>query len=111
MKVVLLAGGFGSRISEESQFKPKPCLLYTSTGVSCQCAALINFLRQQHIPVNNLLTANILCHGVPSQKMFNAYREEQERVLGKRLVSFLFRNKRVVKSQINSRAAYIEYDD
>ena len=23
MKVVLLAGGFGSRISEESQFKPK----------------------------------------------------------------------------------------
>ena len=81
------------------------------TGVSCQCAALINLLRQQHIPVNNLLTANILCHGVPSQKMFNAYREEQERVLGKRLVSFLFRNKRVVKSQINSRSAYIEYDD
>ena len=53
MKVVLLAGGFGSRISEESQFKPKPmieiggmpilwhimkeyayygCLLYTSGG-------------------------------------------------------------------------------
>ncbi|WP_405740077.1 sugar phosphate nucleotidyltransferase, partial [Anaerovibrio slackiae] len=24
MKVVLLAGGFGTRISEESQFKPKP---------------------------------------------------------------------------------------
>ena len=26
MKVVLLAGGFGTRISEESQFKPKPML-------------------------------------------------------------------------------------
>ncbi len=26
MKVVLLAGGFGSRISEESQFKPKPLI-------------------------------------------------------------------------------------
>ena len=24
MKIVLLAGGFGTRISEESQFKPKP---------------------------------------------------------------------------------------
>lgn len=24
MKVVILAGGFGTRISEESQFKPKP---------------------------------------------------------------------------------------
>ena len=46
MKVVLLAGGLGTRISEESQYKPKPmieiggmpilwhimksCLLYTS---------------------------------------------------------------------------------
>ena len=26
MKVVLLAGGFGTRISEQSQFKPKPML-------------------------------------------------------------------------------------
>ena len=26
MKVVLLAGGFGTRISEESQYKPKPML-------------------------------------------------------------------------------------
>ena len=26
MKVVLLAGGFGSRISEESVFKPKPMI-------------------------------------------------------------------------------------
>ena len=43
MKVVLLAGGYGTRISEESQFKPKPmieiggkpiiCLLYTSRCV------------------------------------------------------------------------------
>ena len=40
MKVVILAGGYGTRISEESKFKPKPmieiggmpiiCLLYTS---------------------------------------------------------------------------------
>lgn len=26
MKVVLLAGGFGTRISEESTFKPKPMI-------------------------------------------------------------------------------------
>ena len=26
MKVVLLAGGFGTRISEESRFKPKPMI-------------------------------------------------------------------------------------
>ena len=26
MKIVLLAGGYGTRISEESQFKPKPMI-------------------------------------------------------------------------------------
>ena len=26
MKVVILAGGFGTRITEESQFKPKPMI-------------------------------------------------------------------------------------
>ena len=30
MKVVILAGGFGTRISEESQFKPKPMKLVGS---------------------------------------------------------------------------------
>ena len=28
MKVVILAGGFGTRISEESQYKPKPMVAY-----------------------------------------------------------------------------------
>lgn len=32
MKVVLLAGGLGTRISEESQFKPKPMI---EIGASC----------------------------------------------------------------------------
>lgn len=32
MKVVLLAGGFGSRISEESVFKPKS-MIYNGTDV------------------------------------------------------------------------------
>ena len=26
MKVIILAGGYGTRISEESQFKPKPII-------------------------------------------------------------------------------------
>lgn len=81
------------------------------TGVSCQCAALVNFLRQRHVPTDNLLTANILCHGVPSQKMFDAYRNEQERVLGKKMLGFMFRNKKMFKGKVNSRTAYIEYGD
>ena len=47
MKVVLLAGGFGTRISEESQFKPKPMvdlggmpILDVGWGYECYTKAL-----------------------------------------------------------------------
>ena len=81
------------------------------TGVSCQCAALFNYLRLKCISIENLLVANILCHGVPSQKMFDVYREEQERLLGKKIVGFQFKNKRQFKGKVNSRTAYVEYND
>jgi len=42
MKTVILAGGLGTRISEESQFKPKPMIEITrptaSTTSSCAWA-------------------------------------------------------------------------
>lgn len=37
MKVVLLAGGLGTRISEESQYKPKPMI---EIGASRFCGIL-----------------------------------------------------------------------
>lgn len=36
MKVVLLAGGMGTRISEESQFKPKPMVEIGSKPILCR---------------------------------------------------------------------------
>lgn len=43
MKVVILAGGFGTRISEESQFKPKPMVeLGDSTTAKRRGEAEIN---------------------------------------------------------------------
>lgn len=36
MKVVLLAGGLGTRISEESQYKPKPMI--EIGGILSRCA-------------------------------------------------------------------------
>ena len=33
MKVVLLAGGFGTRISEESHLKPKPMIDYMARTI------------------------------------------------------------------------------
>lgn len=36
MKVVLLAGGFGTRISEQSQYKPKPMLEVGGKPILCE---------------------------------------------------------------------------
>lgn len=38
-------------------------------GTPCQVAGLQGFLRQKDYP--NLITADLICHGVPSQKMLN----------------------------------------
>ncbi len=46
------------------------------TGLPCQCAGLLNYLRK---PYKNLLTMDFLCHGVPSQIVFDAYKESREK--------------------------------
>lgn len=40
------------------------------TGTPCQVAGLLTFLRR---PYDNLVTCDVVCHGVPSQKAFDAY--------------------------------------
>jgi|ADurb_Val_02_Slu_FD_contig_21_2623836_length_2617_multi_6_in_0_out_0_3 coenzyme F420-reducing hydrogenase beta subunit len=48
-------------------------------GTPCQVAALKNYLAKKY---NNLLTADFICHGVPSQEMFDRclqYEEEKEK--------------------------------
>lgn len=43
------------------------------TGTPCQVAGLLTFL---HRPYANLYTCDVVCHGVPSQKAFDAYIEK-----------------------------------
>lgn len=43
------------------------------TGTSCQIAGLKRFLNKEY---ENLLTADCLCHGVPSPKVWNSYIKE-----------------------------------
>lgn len=43
------------------------------TGCPCQVAALYTYLGKDY---QNLVTADIMCHGVPSQKIFRQYLEE-----------------------------------
>ncbi len=40
------------------------------TGTPCQVAGLYSYL---HKPYENLFTVDVVCHGVPSQKAFDAY--------------------------------------
>ena len=44
------------------------------TGVPCQIAALLLFLRK---PYENLLTVDLLCEGVPSPKLWKRYLKEE----------------------------------
>lgn len=44
------------------------------TGTPCQIVGLLHYLRK---PYKNLLTVDIICHGVPSPKVWNRYLNEE----------------------------------
>lgn len=60
------------------------------TGTACQVYALKKYLRRDY---DNLLTFDIVCHGVPSRKLLQAYVKHYERVEGKELKEIYFRFK------------------
>lgn len=59
-------------------------------GTPCQVAALRLFLRNDY---ERLITLDFVCHGVPSQKVFDAFVTELETRKGVRLDTFNFRDK------------------
>ena len=60
-------------------------------GTPCQVAGLKGFLGRDW---PNLLTADLVCHGVPSERMFNGYVREIAEKHGADVVDFRFRCKR-----------------
>lgn len=60
------------------------------TGTPCQIKALKLFLRRDY---KNLLTVDLLCHGVPSYLLFNSYKKYLEEKHGGEIESFTFRDK------------------
>lgn len=58
-------------------------------GTPCQVAGLRKFLCKEY---ERLLTSDLVCHGVPSQKMFAAYKDWEERRHGGKIRAFTFRN-------------------
>ncbi|MBP5724430.1 MAG: Coenzyme F420 hydrogenase/dehydrogenase, beta subunit C-terminal domain [Bacteroidales bacterium] len=63
-------------------------VLYSGTG--CQIAGLLSFLNKEY---DNLYTCEVVCHGVPSRKVWKKYREEKEKIVNKKIVELVFRDK------------------
>lgn len=61
------------------------------SGTPCQVAGLKAYLVNQDI--SRLYTIDIICHGVPSKKLFQDYINELSKHWGKRVVDFSFRDK------------------
>lgn len=59
-------------------------------GTSCQVYALRRYLRKEY---DNLLLVDILCHGVPSRHLLQAYIREYEEGEGKTIDRIQFRDK------------------
>ena len=60
------------------------------TGTPCQVGGLYSFLGKKEY--KNLITADIICHGVPSPKVFEKYRSFMSK--NNKIVKYIFRDKK-----------------
>lgn len=91
------------RVSKYAQSEIKDCykeirgllrqekLVYFS-GTPCQVAGLKSFLRKEY---KNLITTDLICHGVPSNDLFVKYIEYLEKKDQIKIVDFKFRNPQI----------------
>ena len=60
------------------------------SGTPCQTAGLRQYLKKDD---DNLLTVEIICHGVPSKRLFQEFMDFYGKKLGGRITEFSFRDK------------------
>lgn len=79
---------------ENTYKEAKKCLIEGKkvlfSGTPCQIAGLKGYLMKEY---ENLLTIDIICHGVPSSKFFKDYLKVMEEKLGGKIKEFNFRDK------------------
>lgn len=78
------------------------------TGTPCQVDGLKKYLGKTY---ENLLTVDLICHGVPSQKVFNKYIEYVERKYKSKISNLNFREKTLKEGNWNSRNIKIELEN
>lgn len=92
-----------------NDLKAGKIVLFSGTG--CQVAGLNTFLHKRY---DNLYTCEVVCHGVPSRKVWEAYRKEKELREGKKIKDLVFRDKSLGWSNNQYKIIYddgsIEYE-
>lgn len=62
------------------------------SGTPCQVAGVISCIPQKY--TNNLYTCDLICHGVPSKKIFFDFLKYLEKIHNKKIKEFNFRDKK-----------------
>lgn len=70
------------------------------TGTPCQIAGLKKYLQKEY---ENLICIDLICHGVPSQKVFNKYIDFIEKKYKSKITNINFREKVLQNDKWNSR--------
>lgn len=63
------------------------------SGTSCQVDGLQRYLSTLNVTTDNLLTLDLVCHGVPSPRVYWEYIHFYEKIKRKKVIDHYFRNK------------------
>ena len=63
------------------------------SGTPCQIAGLYSYLNTKRESIENLFTCDLICHGVPSPRIFHSYLKFMEDKYYKKVARFNFRDK------------------
>ena len=64
------------------------------SGTPCQTSGLRSLVKLKRVPFDRLYVCDIVCHGVPSSRLWEDYLNYLERKEGKRVLKVNFRDKR-----------------
>ena len=63
------------------------------SGTSCQIHALKLFLKSRDVDMRKLICCDLVCHGIPSPKVFKEYMGALQKRYRKKIIRFYFRSK------------------
>ena len=81
------------------------------SGTACQIQSIYNYLSLENIKTNNLITVDVLCHGVSNIAILKRYIESQEKRFNKKIINLTFRTKEVSWEKGGGTSMTIYFDD